>query len=114
MLRTRHFTLSPLIPSLTVLEKKPNSHANCGWQHFTDRLIALLNEKASGLVYLLWGKFAEKKGAAVTFGDRHKALVTGHPSPMGGSAFNDCDHFRKCNQLLLEMGKTPINWHISG
>jgi len=98
--------------TLTVRKGNANSHANCGWQTFTTEVIKLLNTK-EGIIYFLWGGFAQKKGKFINR-DRHHVLECAHPSPMSGSAFVDsCDHFSKANDLLKGMGKEPIDWSIS-
>ena len=97
--------------TLTVQKGVANSHAKCGWQRFTDAVIAKLNEKRSGLVYMLWGGFAQKKGKTI---DRSKNCVLEgpHPSPLSGAAWNECKHFAKCNKYLIEHGQAPIDWNI--
>jgi len=98
--------------TLTVNEGKANSHEKCGWQTFTDRVLAILNEKKEGIVFLLWGKFAIKKAQGINK-KRHHILEAAHPSPLAGSKFLGCKHFSKCNHLLETMGKTPIDWNLS-
>jgi len=90
---------------------KPNSHANCGWQRFTDHVIALLNKEKEGLVFMLWGGFAQAKGAKIDR-NRHKILEAPHPSPMSGSAWNDCTHFRDANTYLASKNKPLIDWRL--
>jgi len=98
--------------TLTVQKGKANSHANCGWQTFTTQVIKLLNDSKEGLIFFLWGGFAQKKGKDIDR-SKHHVLECAHPSPMSGSGFNDCDHFSKANTLLKKMKKEPINWSIS-
>jgi uracil-DNA glycosylase len=95
---------------LTVEEAKAGSHANRGWERFTDRVIRELNDKRSGLVFMLWGAYAQKKGAFV---DRSKHLVleAPHPSPLSAyRGFIGCGHFSKANQYLEEKGLGTIEW----
>jgi uracil-DNA glycosylase len=98
---------------LTVEANKPGSHANRGWERFTDFVIQQLNEKCSGLVFMLWGSYAQKKASFV---DRAKHLVleAPHPSPLSAHrGFIGCDHFSKANTYLAEHGEPPIDWGAS-
>jgi len=97
--------------TLTVQSGKPNSHAKCGWQDFTTAVMKTLNKEKEGLVYLLWGGFAQKKGAVIDKKKNH-VLTAAHPSPMGGASWNDCNHFMECNALLKKAGKEEIDWKI--
>lgn len=94
---------------LTVLAHNPASHAGIGWEQFTDAVIQTLNAKKENIVYMLWGKYAQTKGAVI---DRDKNLVleSGHPSPYSVSLFFGKHHFSKCNDYLLENGILPIDW----
>ncbi len=97
---------------LTVEASKPGSHANKGWERFTDCVIKQLNYKRSGLVFLLWGAYAQKKAAFV---DRTKHLVleAAHPSPLSAyRGFIGCGHFSKANAYLQAYGKEPIDWGL--
>ncbi|TXB65520.1 uracil-DNA glycosylase [Vicingus serpentipes] len=99
--------------SLTVRESDPNSHQNIGWQKFTDSVIQQLSEKREGIIFLLWGGFAKKKGAKIDR-KKHHILTTGHPSPLSanrGYWFGN-KHFSKTNKLLISMGKNPIDWNV--
>ncbi len=95
---------------LTVLAGKPASHAGIGWEEFTDGVIQTLNKKRTNVVYMLWGKYAQAKGAVI---DREKNLVltSGHPSPFSATLFFNNHHFSKCNEYLVEHGLQPIDWH---
>jgi uracil-DNA glycosylase len=95
---------------LTVLANKPASHAGVGWEQFTDGVIATLNANRRHVVYLLWGKYAQKKGEVI---DRNNNLVltSAHPSPYSVSLFYGNHHFSKCNQYLEEHNIAPIDWH---
>ncbi len=96
---------------LTVEQHHPASHQGRGWETFTDRIIALLNEEHQHLVFMLWGAYAKKKGAMI---DRNKHLVleATHPSPFSAQGFLGCRHFSKANAYLEKNGKTPIHWQL--
>tara|TARA_Y100001970_G_scaffold253802_1_gene328878 strand:+ start:83 stop:772 length:690 start_codon:yes stop_codon:yes gene_type:complete len=96
---------------LSVEEGKPGSHANKGWETFTDKLIEVLN-KQKGLVFILWGNYASEKGKKVD-GKRHLILRAAHPSPLSShKGFFGCKHFSKTNNYLVKAGKSPIDWEI--
>ncbi len=97
---------------LTVREGQANSHRGRGWETLTDRVISLVNDKQTPVVFLLWGANAREKARLVT-NPRHFVLTCAHPSPL--SAFNGffgCRHFSKTNELLEAAGEAPINWRI--
>jgi len=94
--------------TLTVRAGKANSHADCGWQKFTDVVIDKLNKDKKGLVFILWGKFAQKKGAKLDK-KKHHILEGAHPSPMA-KGFSGCGHFAKVNEMLQKEGQPPIDW----
>lgn len=95
---------------LTVREGQPTSHSKIGWETFTDRVIAELNNKKTPVVFLLWGAYAQKKAEIIT-NPIHKKLLSVHPSPLSASrGFFGCKHFSKTNQLLTEAGLEPIKW----
>jgi uracil-DNA glycosylase len=97
---------------LTVEAGKPQSHANIGWEIFTDKIIRVLNEEKQGLIFLLWGSPAQKKGSIIN-SQRHHILKAPHPSPLSASrGFFGCRHFSKTNDLLRKMGKEPIDWSL--
>lgn len=98
--------------TLTVLKGDPNSHAKCGWQKFTDSVIKEINEQLEGVVFLLWGGFAQKKGKIVDK-KKHHVLEGAHPSPMAGAAWNGNKHFSLANDYLKSIGKTPVDWRIT-
>lgn len=95
---------------LTVQAGKPASHANLGWEQFTDAAIKALNEKRKNIVYLLWGKYAQTKGEVINRED-NLVLTSAHPSPYSASMFFGNHHFSKCNEYLEKQGLTPIDWH---
>jgi uracil-DNA glycosylase len=95
---------------LTVEENKPGSHTNKGWEECTDYIIQKISDKKDTVVFLLWGKYAQKKGSFI---DRSKHLVleTSHPSPLGAyRGFIRCKHFSQANIYLKENGKEEIKW----
>ncbi|ATA22935.1 uracil-DNA glycosylase [Brenneria goodwinii] len=95
---------------LTVEAGKAHSHANLGWETFTDRVISALNESREGLVFLLWGSHAQKKGSIIDR-QRHHILRAPHPSPLSAHrGFLGCRHFSQANQLLEKQGIAPIDW----
>ena len=97
---------------LTVEAGKAHSHAKTGWEQFTDRVIAALNEHREGIVFLLWGSHAQKKGQYIDR-NKHHVLMAPHPSPLSAHrGFLGCGHFSRTNQLLKEAGKQPVNWQI--
>lgn len=96
--------------SLTVREHAPKSHAGIGWERFTDEVVARLNADREGLVFLLWGSDAIRKGAKIDR-NRHLVLTSPHPSPLSAyRGFFGNKHFSKANQYLESKGKTPIIW----
>lgn len=98
--------------SLTVEAGKPQSHGNIGWEKFTDKVIKALNDHKEGVVFLLWGSHAQRKGEIID-PKKHKILTAPHPSPLSAHrGFLGCRHFSKTNQLLREMGKTEIDWSL--
>ncbi len=95
---------------LTVEAGKAHSHAKCGWETFTDKVIEQVNQHCNGVVFLLWGAHAQKKGAIVDV-QRHHVLTAPHPSPLSAHrGFLGCQHFSKTNQILASIGKEEINW----
>ncbi len=99
--------------TLTVKASIANSHKKIGWQQFTDAVINKLSAERKGLVFLLWGKFAQKKGALVD-ASKHYILKAPHPSPFSArKGFFGCQHFSKTNELLVAQGKEPIDWQIT-
>ncbi len=96
---------------LTVEHKRPGSHKNAGWQIFTDAVIKKLSEHREGLVFLLWGRFAQSKEGLIDQ-IQHHVLKAAHPSPLARNAFSGCRHFSKTNELLEKMGVDPVDWTI--
>ena len=96
--------------TLTVEAGKAGSHQGKGWETFTDAAIKALSDRRDGLVFMLWGSYAQQKGRII---DRRKHLVleSSHPSPLSVyRGFDGCGHFKKANQYLQSHGQEPINW----
>jgi uracil-DNA glycosylase len=97
---------------LTVEEGNANSHSKCGWQTFTDNVIRLLNGQDQPIVFLLWGKQAEKKKELIT-NPNHLVLITSHPSPFSARrGFFGSNHFRLANEFLKENDIKEIDWNL--
>ena len=98
---------------LTVRANEPASHSRSGWMNFTDAVIRKISDQKKGVVFLLWGKFAQDKQDLVD-GTRHFVLKAAHPSPFSADkGFFGCKHFSKTNELLSSRGITPIDWRIN-
>lgn len=122
---------------LTVRAHQANSHKDRGWENFTDAVVQWLSHNQEGLVFMLWGSYAQKKGAAINrvgcvcvcvliqssqqalnrgfpsvwLQKRHHVLQAVHPSPLSAHrGFFGCRHFSKANELLEKSGKSPIDW----
>lgn len=97
---------------LTVEQGKAHSHAKSGWETFTDRVIEAINQHQSGVVFLLWGAHAQKKGRFIDR-DKHFVLAGPHPSPLSAHrGFFGCRHFSQTNQILAQQGLEPIEWRL--
>ncbi|UZE95239.1 uracil-DNA glycosylase [Alkalimarinus alittae] len=97
---------------LTVEQANAGAHQKKGWEMFTDKVIASLNEKKDNLVFLLWGSYAQKKGALIER-ERHCVLEAPHPSPLSAHrGFLGCGHFSKTNEYLASIGKPEIDWRV--
>jgi uracil-DNA glycosylase len=97
---------------LTVSPGRAASHAGNGWERFTDRAIRELSERRDGIVFLLWGRYAQQKGAVVDAA-RHHVLTSAHPSPLSASnGFFGCCHFSRANELLAADGREPVDWAL--
>jgi len=98
--------------TLTVRANQPGSHQRKGWETFTNVVIGKLSEKRVGLVFLLWGKFAQEKEAIIDT-NRHYVLKAAHPSPYSAyNGFFGCRHFSKTNEILLKHGLEEIEWRV--
>ena len=96
--------------TLTVRAKQPGSHQRKGWEEFTDAIIARVNEQKTGVVFILWGAYAQKKGAIIDE-QKHLVLRAAHPSPYSADrGFFGCRHFSKTNEYLQSKGLTTIDW----
>ena len=97
---------------LTVREGQANSHQGKGWETFTDTVISHLNNREKPMVFILWGRNARNKKTLIT-NPSHKILEAAHPSPLSAyNGFFGCRHFSKTNEILMSLGKTPINWQL--
>lgn len=97
---------------LTVVATEANSHRHLGWEQFTDKVIAQISTHCQGIVFLLWGSHAQKKGRFIDR-QRHYVLEAPHPSPLSAHrGFLGCGHFKQANELLVKQGKAPINWQL--
>ncbi len=98
--------------TLTVRANTPTSHSGKGWEQFTDRVIQELNDQKEGIVFLLWGRYAQNKGNIIDT-KKHHILKAAHPSPFSAhNGFFGCKHFSKTNQILEFSGKKGIDWEI--
>ncbi|MDG6896970.1 uracil-DNA glycosylase [Actinobacillus delphinicola] len=97
---------------LTVEAGKAHSHAQIGWEDFTDKIISALNHKKENLVFLLWGAHAQKKGQFIDR-SKHCVLTSVHPSPLSAHrGFFDCGHFKKTNDYLRQYQLPEIDWQL--
>jgi uracil-DNA glycosylase len=98
--------------TLTVRAGSPGSHQKKGWEIFTDTVIQKISEQKEGIVFLLWGKFAQAKAELID-AKKHHILKAAHPSPYSAdNGFFGCKHFSKTNAILEKEGKKVINWQI--
>lgn len=96
--------------SLTVIAKKPNSHAGLGWHQLTDNIIETISQKKTGVVFMLWGAFAQKKKQLIDT-SKHLVLTTSHPSPLSAHrGFLGSDVFPRCNEYLKKNNLQEIKW----
>ena len=97
---------------LTVRMGEANSHKNMGWEKFTDRVIELLNQRETPVVFLLWGANARQKKSLIT-NPVHKILESVHPSPLSAyNGFFGCKHFSEINGFLASVGRKTIDWSL--
>ena len=96
---------------LTVRAGEAASHSRIGWEKFTDAVISWISCYRRGVVFLLWGRFAQSKASLIDQ-SRHLVLTAAHPSPLAGGAFFGCRHFSKTNDYLVRHGYSPINWQL--
>ena len=97
---------------LTVREHIANSHQGKGWEHFTDRIISLLNEREKPLAFILWGNYARRKKLLIT-NPKHLIIESAHPSPLSATkGFFGSRPFSRVNEFLIANDETPIDWQI--
>ena len=97
---------------LTVESGQAGSHQRKGWETFTDAIVQSLNDGRDGLVFMLWGSYAQKKGAVIDR-EKHLVLKAPHPSPLSAHrGFLGCKHFSQANDYLQQQQRVPINWAI--
>ncbi len=97
--------------TLTVKAGLPGTHQKKGWEKFTDAVIKTISDNKKGIIFLLWGNFAQTKAALIDK-EKHFILAAAHPSPLARGAFFGCKHFSKTNKLLEHQGIMPIDWRI--
>lgn len=97
--------------TLTVRANTPGSHQKKGWENFTDAVIKTISDQKKGIVFLLWGNYAQTKEALIDK-DKHYILKAAHPSPLARGAFFGCKHFSKTNKILEHQGLEPVDWRI--
>jgi uracil-DNA glycosylase len=98
--------------ALTVRADEANSHAKFGWSTFTDAVIQKMSDEKDGIVFLLWGKFAQEKQVLIDE-TKHHILKAAHPSPFAADkGFFGCKHFSKTNEILVKRGSEPIDWKL--
>ncbi|WP_185865907.1 uracil-DNA glycosylase [Blattabacterium cuenoti] len=96
---------------LTVRKGYPGSHKNMGWEFFTDQIIKTVSNEKKNIVFLLWGKYAQKKIFLINSFHNHYILKTSHPSPFSAHlGFLGSKHFLKTNEFLENKGVPPIIW----
>lgn len=97
---------------LTVVQGQAGAHQGKGWEMFTDRVIDIVNRERKGVVFILWGNYARKKGKAIDR-KRHHILEGPHPSPLSAyRGFFGCRHFSQANQWLEQQGRPPVDWQL--
>lgn len=98
---------------LSVESGRAASHQGKGWERFTDRVIEVVNSELQGVVFMLWGSYAQRKGAIIDV-DRHCVLKAPHPSPLSAHrGFLGCGHFSAANRYLQSRGEMPIDWSLA-
>ena len=98
--------------TLTVRAHEAGSHQKKGWETFTDSVIEKLSLQKEGVIFLLWGKFAQQKETLINT-KKHHILKAAHPSPFSAyNGFYGCKHFSETNKILVSVGKKEIDWKI--
>jgi uracil-DNA glycosylase len=99
--------------TLSVQKKQAGSHQEKGWETFTDAVIKQVSDQREGVVFILWGRFAQNKAALIDH-NRHHVLTAAHPSPFSAyKGFLGCKHFSKTNELLVKQNIKPIDWSLT-
>jgi uracil-DNA glycosylase len=99
--------------TLTVRANQAGSHQGKGWERFTDSVINKISTQKTGIIFLLWGRYAQAKEKLINT-DKHYILKAAHPSPLSVyNGFSGCKHFSKTNEILKNHGYTPIDWSLS-
>lgn len=97
---------------LTVEDSNANAHQGKGWEQFTDKVISVVNEQCDNVVFMLWGSYAQKKGAVID-SQKHLVLKAPHPSPLSAHrGFLGCRHFSQANSYLEQHRKSQIDWEL--
>jgi len=97
---------------LTVEAGRAGAHQRLGWEGFTDHVVETLNREREGLVFLLWGSYAQAKGKVIDT-RRHRVLRAPHPSPLSAHrGFIGCGHFSAANEYLARHGQAPMDWSL--
>ena len=98
--------------TLTVRANEAGSHQKKGWEQFTDNIIKSISEQKKGIVFLLWGRYAQAKECLIDT-SKHHILKAAHPSPFSAyHGFFGCNHFSKTNEILIREGLEPIHWEL--
>ncbi|MBP9740975.1 MAG: uracil-DNA glycosylase, partial [Chitinophagaceae bacterium] len=98
---------------LTVRANEAASHSKIGWMNFTDAVIKKISDEKKGIVFLLWGRFAQEKQVLID-ATKHYILKAAHPSPLSAhNGFWGCKHFSRTNEILIQQGIQPIDWKLS-
>ena len=98
--------------TMTVEQGQAGAHQGKGWETFTDTIINKLNQHRQGVVFMLWGSYAQKKASMID-AERHLVLQSVHPSPLSAyRGFFGCKHFSATNHYLVQQGYTPIDWQL--
>lgn len=100
--------------TLTVRAGEPGSHCHKGWERFTDKVVQILCESSTPIVFLLWGKLAQRKCQHILSGvdHPHAVLTSAHPSPFSAEKFLGCRHFSRANAYLKAWNRSPIDWWL--
>ena len=98
--------------TLTVRASQAGSHQKKGWEQYTDAEIKKISDSKKGIVFLLWGNYAQSKEALID-ANKHFLLKAAHPSPLARGAFFGCKHFSKTNKILEHQGIMPIDWRVN-